>query len=337
MPTEQSDQIPASSEGIETQDVAADEAVARSSDASQDEGPKSMADAVRAVLEPEPEDPAESSPAERVEAEAEPEGEPEEPADRDATLLKMLDELKDPKTPLHKLERFREVLSENKALRSQFEAVRPAIDRLAEVNDAARRVGLTPDEVAEFFHAPILANENPAKAHEIVSKFAERLAQAAGAKLPDDLRREVDDGYITEERAKEVALLRAEAERSKSSAQFESELAQRQQVQQRQEKIVSAVNEYQTRLMSSDPSYTPAKHAMVKEALELLVIREGRPDSPEKAVELAKRAHDTVSKRLAEFAPRPRELRQPSGRRINAPAQTAPKSMKEAVERALSG
>jgi hypothetical protein len=336
MPLDTSSMTADSSEAVDREDVTPGEGVAQSSSADQDEAPSTMLDAVRAVLEHDEDEGAESSPAERVESDADPGHEPAEPADRDEALLRTIDELKDASVPLHKIERFRELLTESKSLKGQLDAVRPAVDRLAEINDAARRIGLTPDDVAELMTAPIVAKDDPAKAHEILSRFASRFAEASGKELPGDLQTAVDDGEISEERAREVAQLRAAAKRAETERQVTSEDNTRREVEERLGKIVTAVNGFQRQIMTSDPNYTPAKHQMVKEAMELLIVREGRPDSPEKAVELAKRAHETVTSRLKELAPSPRQLRQPSGRRINSPAQGTPKTMREAVERAIS-
>lgn len=333
MQVEQTDLTPESSEGVVTQDVPADEAEARSSGADQGESHASMLDAVRSAVGMDDED-AESPPAERVTEQPPAE---DEPVDRDAMLLAALDELKDDKVPLHKIQRFREVLSENKALKGQFDVVKPAVDRLNSINEAARRAGFTPEEVADYFNAAALAKDDPAKAHEIVSRFASKLAQSAGTQLPEDLQRQVDDGYVTEELARETARLRAEAARAKIAEQLAAETQQREAVFKAQQGIAEAVNNYQRQLMSTDPDYTPTKHEMVKEALELLVVREGRPPNPDAALQMAKRAVETVNKRLSQFRPTPRQVTQPSGRRINAPAQSSPKSMREAIERTLTG
>ena len=333
MAAEQSEQVPESSTGIESQDGqpnAADEA--RSSGADQGESPSTLLDAVRSAVGMDDEE-AESPTAKRV-TEAEPPDEGE-PADRDAMLLDALDKLKDDKMPLHKIQRFREVLGENRTLKSQFDSVRPAIDRLNEINAAARRAGFTAEEMAEFFNAPALAKDDPAKAHEIVSKFAARLAQAAGTQLPADLQQEVDDGYVTEERARETARLRAAAERAKVNETLDAEDRERGEVVRLQNQIADSVNEQQRQWMKSDPDYTPAKHQMVSEQLELLVRRSGRPADEQGAVAMAKLAYDTVNKRLSQFLPKPRQVTHASGRRINAPAQSAPKTMREAIVRVL--
>ena len=331
MPPEQSDLTPESSEGVVTQDVPANEAEASSSGADQGDTSESMLDAVRSAIGMDEEE-AESPPAERV-TESPEEG---EPVDRDEMLLATLDALKDDKLPLHKIQRFRETITENKSLKGQLDVVKPAIDRLNEINESARRAGFTADEIAEFFSAPILAATDPAKAHEIVSKFQSRLALASGAQLPADLQDDIDNGYVSEERARELARLRAVATRAQADEQERAAQVQRQQEVSHATKMVDAVNNFQKQLMTTDPDYTPTKHEMVKEALQLLAMREGRPQTEEQAVALAKKAHETVTKRLSQFQPQRRPQQQPSGRRINAPAQTRPSTMKEAIQGALN-
>jgi hypothetical protein len=53
---------------------------------------------------------------------------------------------------------------------------------------------------------------------------------------------------------------------------------------------------------------------------------------------MAKTAYDTVTKRLQAFKPQPRAVASPAvGRRLSKPAESQPKSMREAIENALTG
>lgn len=336
------DALESSPEAVE--DVTAGEADASSSSAGQDGGEdqRSLLDVVRSALpeasfedeeqhvEPEP---AESSPAEAVAQEPEESGdEPEK--DRDAVVLELLDKLKDDKVPLHKIERFREILEEKRQLRKQWDQVAPAVDKLNEINQAARLAGLTPDDLADFYAAPLLARQDPAKAREAISRLSAKLGLETQP-LPPELQRKVDDGYIDEESAREVVKARKEAEDARREAQIRDEDRQREAAQQTGQKMAEAVDRFQKSVIESDPDYSPAVHKLVRKELTRLMMVEGKPSSPDQAVALAEKAYKTVKDDLAPFRAPPKPKSSPSGRRINTPAVPQPKTMLEAVENAL--
>jgi hypothetical protein len=75
---------------------------------------------------------------------------------------------------------------------------------------------------------------------------------------------------------------------------------------------------------------------MTVDALTALVATRGVPLTVPDARAMAKEAYDTVTKRLAAFRPQPRAVASPQvGRRLNKPAESQPKSMREAIEQAL--
>ena len=333
--------LPESSPGSDT-DVQAAEADAISSGADQDEGEgKSLLDVVRSALnEPGDEDegeekpePAESSTAEVAGQESEESDEGPE-KDQDAALIELLDNLKDGSVPLNKIQRFREILEDRKQLKAKWDQVAPAIDRLQEINQAARLAGLEPDDLADFYAAPLLAKQDPTKAREAIARLAGKLGLSEQP-LPPDLQRKVDDGYLDEASAREVIAARREAEDAKREARLKDEDRQREAQQQLVRSMGDAVNRYQQSLIENDPDYSPAVHKLVRKELERLMFTQGRPESVDGALSMAKSAYETVKSDLAPLRSVPKPKSTPSGRRINAPAVSAPKSMEEAIARAL--
>jgi len=347
-PDEQSTdpQEPAPSPGSEpAPDARADEksAPAESSPA-KDEDRKSLLDAVKDALDVksiEDEDApidlkskADPSPAE---GDSKPEADKKPDNDvSDDALLAALDKFKG-EVPLHKIERFREVLAENKTLKGANERYREMDSTLAAIGTDARKMGLTQDDMAQLFAWPRLLASDPKAAVEQLQKFTAHWQERVGQTLPADLRAKVDDGVLDEATAKEVASLRATSALDKTRYQHEAAEQQRVTTAQRQTEIRDSVNAYQAELKASDPDYTPEKHEMVVDALTALVTKHGVPQTVADARGMAKTAYDTVSKRLSAFKPQPRAIATPTvGRRINKPAEAAPKSMREAIENALA-
>jgi hypothetical protein len=337
---------PESSPGSEPAPDASDDESPADSSPAKDEDKKTLLDAVKGALEVasiEDEDApvdlkskAEPSTAEGNKPEVEGDKKPDTKDDvSDAALLAALDKFKG-EVPLHKIERFREVLNENKTLKGANERYRQMDATLADIGRDAQKMGLSQDDMAQLFAWPRLLASDPNAAVEQLQQFTARWQEKVGHSLPADLRQKVDDGLLDEATAKEVSTLRATNALDKTRTAAEAVERERTSTAQRTREIHDSVNAYQAELKANDPDYTPEKHEMVVDALTALVTKHGVPQSVADARGMAKAAYDTVSKRLQAFKPQPRAVASPSvGRRLNKPAESQPKSMREAVERAL--
>jgi hypothetical protein len=256
----------------------------------------------------------------------------------DDALLAALEKLKSGDVPLNKIERFREVLHENRQLKATNERYTQLDQTLTDIGNDARRVGLTDDELAQLFSWPRLLAKDPHSAVEALQAFSARWMERVGTTLPGDLKQKVDDGVLDEGSAKEIAQLRASKTLSETRSHAEEEERQHQSAARAQSEIVTSVNAYQDELRRSDPDYTPEKHAMVVDALTSLVAAHGRPTNVSDARLLAKKAYDTVNVRLASLRPAPRQVQSPTvGRRLTRPAESQPKTMLEAITLAIGG
>jgi len=337
---------PESSPGSEPAPDANAQAPAESSPA-KDEDRKTLLDAVKDALdikEIEDEDApveiaakAEPSTAEGDKPEVEGEKKPDTKDDvSDTALLAALEKLKG-EVPLHKIERFREVLNENRQLKGVTERYREMDSTLAAIGRDAQKMGLSQDDMAQLFAWPRLLASDPKAAVEQLQAFTATWQEKVGHTLPPDLKQKIDDGSLDEATAKEVAELRATANLDRTRQQAEAAESQRTSAAQRSREIHESVNAYQAELKAKDPDYTPEKHELVVDALTALVTKHGVPTTVADARGMAKTAYDTVTKRLEKFKPQPRAVSSPTiGRRLNRPAEAQPKSMREAIENALA-
>lgn len=329
-------------------DASADQKAAPAdSSPAKDEDKKTLLDAVKGALEVtdfEDEDApvdlkskAEPSTAEGDESKPEADKKPDTPKDdvSDDALLAALEKFKGD-VPLNKIERFREVLNENKALKGTNERYRTMDATLADIGRDAMKMGLSQEDMAQLFAWPRLLASDPKGAVEKLQAFTAHWQEKVGHTLPADLQQKVDDGVLDDATAKEVASLRATSALDKTRNAAEGAERERTSTAHRQQEIHDSVNAYQAELKAKDPDYTPEKHDMVVDALTALVTKHGVPSTVADARAMAKTAYDTVTTRLAKFKPPPRAVASPAvGRRINQPAEAQPKSMREAIERAL--
>lgn len=337
---------PESSPGSEPAPDASAKAAPADPSPAKDEDKKSLLDAVKNALDVkniEDEDApidlkakAAPSPAEGDKPEKEADKKPDTKDDTsDDSLLAALDKLK-ADVPLNKIERFREVLSENRQLKGANERYRQIDATFADIGRDAAKMGLSQEDVAALFAWPRLLASDPKAAVEQLQTFTAQWQERVGHTLPADLKQKIEDGVLDEATAREVAQLRATTALDKTRSQAEQGERERQSITQRQNEIRDSVNAYQAELKASDPDYTPEKHEMVVDALTALVTTRGMPTTVADARAMAKNAYDTVSKRLQTFKPQPRAVASPSvGRRLNKPAESQPKSMREAIEQAL--
>jgi hypothetical protein len=339
---------PESSPGSEpAPDASAKNAPAESSTA-KDEDKKTLLDAVKGALEvtdlEDDEAPvvikskADPSTAEGDEPETEGGKKPDTKDDvSDDALLAALEKFKG-EVPLNKIERFREVLNENKALKGVNERYRSMDATLADIGRDAMKMGMSQEDMAKLFAWPRLLASDPKAAVEQLQEFTATWQEKVGHSLPADLKQKVDDGVLDEATAKEVAQLRAGSVLDRTRHEAEAAESNRISATQKTREIHDSVNAYQAELKASDPDYTPEKHEMVVDALTALVTKNGVPGTVADARAMAKTAYDTVTKRLSAFKPQPRAVASPTvGRRLTKPAEAQPKTMREAIENALGG
>ncbi|MET0526966.1 MAG: hypothetical protein ABW003_01240 [Microvirga sp.] len=339
---------PAPSPGSEPAPDARDEESPAESSPAKDEDKKTLLDAVKGALEvtdAEGDDDAlvdlkskaEPSTAEGDESKPEADTKPDTKDDvSDAALLAALEKFKGD-VPLNKIERFREVLNENRTLKGANERYREMDATMSAIGRDAMKMGMSQEDMAQLFSWPRLLASDPKAAVEELQKFTAQWQMKIGLALPDDLKQKVDDGVLDEPTAKEVAELRANTAINSTRQQAEAAERERASVQQRTKEIHDSVNAYQAELKAKDPDYSPEKHELVVDALTALVTKHGVPTTVADARAMAKSAYDSVTTRLSKFKPQPRAVASPAvGRRLNKPAEAQPKSMREAIESALA-
>lgn len=232
-------------------------------------------------------------------------------------------------TPFGKHPRFKKILSERKQFREQadtvrreLEQVKPDAEQYQKIDGFVKEYGIPQQEVAEAFRILALVKSDPAKARQAMAEHLARLDEFTGHKLPDDLLREVEEGRISEERARELSRARSETRRASQQTQAtadqlkqEREARQREQAdtqaQQSAAARQTAVREVETRLLAEDPDYKRLQPWVVRELKAQLATlpAEKRPQTPEQAVALFNAAVDAVRNDMRQTMPRKPEVR----------------------------
>lgn len=219
-------------------------------------------------------------------------------------------------------------------LRKQVATIRPDAERGQAVANFLQASGITPQEFAELQDVGALMKRDPMKAREALLKHLDTLDTRLGLKLPDDIRQDVDGGYISEDRATELSRTRAEAD------------ALRQQVAERETAVAAqsmgaAVEAWEQEIRRGDPDYGRKQANIMREVTTQIQLRQARGEtvrSATEAVALAQEAYAAVNEMLKPFrVASPPVPRGPSSAASSAPAATPePTTAVEAAKLALA-
>jgi hypothetical protein len=193
---------------------------------------------------------------------------------------------------------------------------------------------LSPAEVTTGFKIMALMKADPAAAREALLDQLQMLNQFLGHALPADLQQQVDEGYVTEDVARELAYrrnndVRVQQQQHQQTVQQQEQQAQ-QQFQAVRGQMAQAVASWETQIRQGDPDYA-AKEPFVVRELQALQAQY-RIETPEQAVQLARMAYDNVTKSLRGMIKRP-EVRQNTAGQRTANSQNAkpePRNFEEA-------
>jgi hypothetical protein len=224
----------------------------------------------------------------------------------------------DKKLPFHNHPRWKEMIAERDAYRTES-------DEFRKVTTFMSANGLSTEEVAEGFQIMALMKTNPAEAHKRISEYKSRLDAFVGATLPPEIQKKVEEGYVDEESAKELAMLKAQH----GLYQQQQINAMQQREQNARGNIHSAVVGWEQQMRVKDPDWS-AKQEMVIDQVKLMLQAE-KPTTPEEALALVERAHSTIKERLSRFAPQRRPVNHVSSSTSSANATAQPRSLLEAV------
>lgn len=166
---------------------------------------------------------------------------------------------------------------------------------------------LTGEDAAKGFEVMALLKAGDPRALEALQPYIDTLQRATGAILPDDLKTKVDQGYLDEESAREVAALRHNQARADALAAEQEAMVNDHRTETARTTIVSALNAWEIK-QSSNPDYSALKTAVFDYAQASFAAKP--PAS----------AADAVSRIEGFYA----SLRRPTVAGVSRPAATRP-------------
>ncbi|WP_277023072.1 MULTISPECIES: hypothetical protein [Paracoccus] len=325
MPQDVEDQDLQSSEQVEDVTEASpaqadDAGAADPSPAPEKDEPKDMLSVVRDVIgKTEEPAPSATEPAEETVAAGDAEPEPKETDDTNYSDV-----------PFNKHPRFQQLLRQKKEFEADAQQHRI-------VQDFMKQNDLDPEEAADGLQIMALMKKDPTKALEALKPHIQRLLEATGETLPQDLRAKVQAGELPLDAAKEVSRARAtlqhQQETQRQAEQRRQEDERVQQGRALRDTAISWANDRNTR----DPAFQ-SKEPLMRREIAFLQREEGIPNTPEGVRDQLNRAYASVNQQARVVAPAaaPRPAVRPvtGGTAPGTPA-AEPASMLDAIKMGL--
>lgn len=204
--------------------------------------------------------------------------------------------------------RMEKLLEDRENLTAQVADLQPQVEQYQMLTSYMRENNLGSDEVAELMVVGAMAKsgkpEDLQSAIEKTKEFLADLELAAGVKLPEDLQKKVDEGYLDADSAKEVAQSRITRERANETVTQTNHERQQEVTARQVGDVTDAISQWQQGKIKSDPDYQ-AKAEFLQTEIGLRVARAGgRVLDKAQALKIAEEAYTAVSDRLKKIAPR---------------------------------
>jgi hypothetical protein len=232
--------------------------------------------------------------------------------------------------------RISKLIEQRNLVRGQFAQIEPDAIAWQQHREFLVQNRVSPEDARLLYDvAASLSRGDFATFLAAVTPYVEAAQMALGQRLPADIQRQVDDGAIPEDVARELVRTRSEAETAKAQAALTQQEAQRASQANVTAQLRGAVAEWETRVRASDPDFDTKAGAIQRHAQALVATR-GLPRTREDAVAMAQEAYNEVSQLVAKSRPTPVPTRPtPASAHVPNPGTPEPKTLMEAVQLGL--
>ncbi len=238
--------------------------------------------------------------------------------------------------------RIQHFIGKTKEQAAEIGRLQPLAEQAERINGFVQNSGLDWDEVNSGFELMRLMKTNPIEAREKLAPIWDALNKVCGVELPPELQQKVDQGYVDEATARELAQSQAQARLAQNANQRTAERIQQTQQaaahQHATNSVKSAVSTFESSWKKSDPDFA-AKYPRVMEKVELTLSRMAasgkRLSSPADAVKVIEDAKKAVEADLKPFLSKREAIAPLPNGAVAANGNPKPKSMADAVAMGL--
>lgn len=311
----------------ESQGVKAESPSAKAPDV-KDEKPISMLDKVKSILSGKKEAKAESSKAESEETEKSEKVEVEK-TEAEKPKEAQADKPAEAPKEFAKHPAWQRILRERDTYKEESAQYR-------KIDGFLKETGVSGADAAKSLQMAALIYQNPQEAYKQLTTLVSDLAVRIGAALPEDLKKDVDEGHLSEDRAKELSKARMDATNAQYKVQATEERLVQSDNQRQIADRVRAFEAWEQAVSKTDPDL--AKKLPIMEGILLKMnATYGEPKGTQDVMDRLAAAHREVTNQIRSLIPA-RVAKEASPRNPGSAAtvKTAPTSMLEVVQSKLN-
>jgi hypothetical protein len=232
--------------------------------------------------------------------------------------------------------RIEQLVKARNETRQQLEVVQPLVEQAQQFNAYLATNDLGADDVNLLMGVGAALRRGDFKTFlDGVRPYIEMAEQATGLRLPADLQSQVNDGYASEEVARELAQARFAAAHAQGELVHRGQRDQAQADEARRTDVRSATQSWEDGIRSRDPDYS-VKQDAVRRYAQAIIAERGLPRTAQEAVQFANQAYEEVNKTFSAVRPAPKPTRLAPGS-VHVPTSGTVAEPKTLMEAALLG
>ena len=222
-------------------------------------------------------------------------------------------------------------------VKAELPTLKDTHERFTKIQNFVQENNIEPENVTKMFDMAAMLSRGDFQGFlTTIKPFYDYAAQAAGQVISPDLQEQVENGYLTEEHARELTRSRMQSQTYQAQAEryrTQAEQSRSQQTEsQERGRMVEAINQRESHLQATDPDY--ARKKPVIESLVKMAINNGaKPRTAQQAIALLDDAYaqaGTIAPAPAPRATAPRPTSTSPGR-----GAAEPQSLQEAIALSL--
>src|SRR5262245_9692442 len=167
--------------------------------------------------------------------------------------------------------------------REKLKAVEGPAGEYAKIQEYMDAYSLTAEDVAAAYDILAKLRTNPVLAYETLKPIMDALEAQVGVTLPDDIRQRLEQGFVDDATAKELARERAKSAIADNTAKRVGDQATRAANMQLNYAIQNAVAAWDSDRMAKDPDFA-RKRPLLEDAARAIMAKEGQAQTPDAAL-----------------------------------------------------
>jgi len=184
------------------------------------------------------------------------------------------EELDEKSEEYHKDPRFKKLIDQKNEYKAEVSELKNQLETQQPIMDTVNAIGA--ENMKDFTSFLILKDQNPAEALKMIQPMVQELLVDSGHVLSPELRKQVEEGEITEEAAKVIQKKEAEIKALKNQKEADTSVAKSEAEQQEDLLRKEAANNWEKQKLKTDPDFA-RKKKLILTAMRAEFATNGKP------------------------------------------------------------